>query len=149
MKKIIKLLIVLTCFIWAISSINFADDISIIPEWSTDNAWQKVKEVSVWWQVWKNYRDIVNSWNLSLWDKFASGIMSRDTILDYVVYLIEFLSWIGLLIGAVAIIYVWYDKLALQYFKWTPKWVIAVIIWVIVLSFSYAIIKALRSAFVS
>lgn len=31
-------------------------------------------------------------------DQMASGIMTRDTLLDYVVYLIKFLSQLGILI---------------------------------------------------
>mgnify|MGYP003426113770 FL=1 len=40
----------------------------------------------------------------SVGDQLASGIMSRDTLLDYLVYLIRFISQIGILIGAVQII---------------------------------------------
>lgn len=41
-------------------------------------------------------------------DQMASGIMTRDTLLDYIVYLVKFLSQIGLVIGVLMIIYAGY-----------------------------------------
>lgn len=41
-------------------------------------------------------------------DEFASGIMTWDTVLDYITYLIRFLGQIGLLIGALMIVYAGY-----------------------------------------
>jgi len=41
-------------------------------------------------------------------DQLASGIMTWDTLLDYVVYVVRFLSQIGLVIGAVMIVYAGY-----------------------------------------
>jgi hypothetical protein len=43
-----------------------------------------------------------------LGDQMASGIMTRNTLLNYVVYLVKFLSQIGLVIGAVMVIYAGY-----------------------------------------
>ncbi|MEI7918857.1 MAG: hypothetical protein WCH65_01220 [bacterium] len=48
-----------------------------------------------------NVRDNYNSQAKKLnnvGDQMASGIMTRDTLLDYVVYLIKFLSQLGILI---------------------------------------------------
>ncbi|MDR0370192.1 MAG: hypothetical protein LBH96_07025 [Candidatus Peribacteria bacterium] len=39
----------------------------------------------------------------------AGGIMNRKTLLEYVAYLIRFLSQIGLVIGAAMIIYAGYQ----------------------------------------
>jgi len=41
-------------------------------------------------------------------NQLASGIMTRDTLLDYVVYFVRFLSQIGLVIGGIMIIYAGY-----------------------------------------
>jgi hypothetical protein len=81
----------------------------------------------------------------------ATGIMNWDTILDYVVYLVKFLSQLGLLIGACMFIYagymyatqiMWGDegkgKNAMKY----------AIIWVVVLSFSFALLKILTNMFI-
>ena len=54
--------------------------------------------------VTNRYREIAEMTGRSVGDQLASGIMSRDTLLDYLVYLIRFISQIGILIGAVQII---------------------------------------------
>lgn len=154
MKKTIKLIFSIMFIIWLSLSISLAEnniggDISIIPEGWGNNAAKAVNEVSVWWQVWRNYRKIVDANELSLWDQFASWIMSRNTILDYIVYLVKFLSWLALLVWAVAIIYLWYKKIALQYFSKQPPAFVMVIVWILIVTFAYAIIKLLRSAFIS
>ena len=125
------------------------DDIAIIPEWSWTNAAQKVSQVSSWGKVWKIYRDIVDDGDLSLWDQLASGIMSWDTILDYCVYIAKFLWEVALLIGALAIIFLWYKRITKNIFWDAPKWILLVIIWLLIIIFAYAIIKLIWSAFIS
>jgi len=44
----------------------------------------------------------------SVGNQLASGIMTRNTLLDYTVYLVRFLSQVGLLIGGLMIIYAGY-----------------------------------------
>ncbi|MEI8091155.1 MAG: hypothetical protein WCG98_02665 [bacterium] len=83
----------------------------------------------------------------------ASGIMTRETLLDYVVYIVRFLSQIGLVIGALMIIYAGY-LYATSVFSGgnVAKGNTAIknaIIGVIVVAFSYAIMKLLTSAFLS
>lgn len=126
-----------------------ADDIAIIPEWSWTNAAQKVEKVSSGWKVWQTYRDVVENDNLSLWDQLASGIMSRDTILDYCVYLAKFLWEVALLIWAVAIIFLWYKRIVKNIIWEAPKWLTLIVIWLLIIIFSYAIIKLIWSAFIS
>lgn len=86
-------------------------------------------------------------------NQLASGIMTRDTLLDYVVYLVRFLSQIWLLIGWIMIIYAGY-LYATTIFWWgdATKGKTAItnaIIGILVIAFSYAIIKLLTSAFIS
>ena len=82
----------------------------------------------------------------------ASGIMTWDTLLDYVVYVVKFLSQIGLLIGAIMIIYAGY-MYATEIFGGKPsagkEAIQNAIIGVLVISFSYAIMKLLTSALIS
>jgi hypothetical protein len=54
------------------------------------------------------YQNLASGNTLSLPEKIATGIMDWTTILDYVVYLIRFLSQIGLVIGALMIVYAGY-----------------------------------------
>lgn len=147
MKKILGILVILFTMV---SWLAFADDdISVIPKWSWTNAAEKVSEVSSGWKVWKIYRDIVDDGDLSLWDQLASGIMSWDTILDYCVYIAKFLWEVALLIGALAIIFLWYNRITKNIFWDTPKWILLVIIWLLIIIFAYAIIKLIWSAFIS
>jgi len=56
----------------------------------------------------KNYNEQASGMKDSVGDQMASGIMTRDTLLDYVVYLVKFLSQIGIVIGVLMIIYAGY-----------------------------------------
>lgn len=100
-------------------------------------------------------REKYNSWaqtlSNNLGDQLASGVMTRTTLLDYIVYLVKFISQIGIVIGVVMIIYAGY-LYATSVFSWgnTGKWksaIINAIVWVLVIAFSYAIMKILTSAF--
>lgn len=151
MKKVLWILAI--CFTVASWLALAADDIAIIPEWNTSwnttIAAEKVKEVSSWGNVWKIYRRIVDEEDMSVWDQLASGIMNRDTILNYCVYIAKFLWEIALLAWAVAIIFLWYKKITKNIFWDTPKWILLVIIWLLIIIFAYAIIKLIRYAFIS
>ena len=160
MKKIITLIL-----LWITAlSINtaIAQDMwfEIIPESTSSNVWTEVDKVRVWWSVWDKYKDIAywekaadsNSrpWvDRSLGDQFASGIMTRDTILDYAVYLVKFIWQLALLAWALWIIYYGYIK-ATEHLKWSGGWKLwMVVIWILIISFAYVIIKMVWSMFVS
>lgn len=153
MKKILLCLFVV---IISLISISYWDDFEIIPK---SNSWGQVeKSVSEvgkdWWKVWQNYNDQAKKMNSldNVWDQIASGIMTWDTLIHYVIYLIRFISQIGLLAGWVMIIYAWY-LYATTIFGGDPsKWKTALkdaIIWILIVSFSYAIMKLLTAAFLT
>ncbi|MFA7717301.1 MAG: hypothetical protein WC875_01125 [Candidatus Absconditabacterales bacterium] len=88
-----------------------------------------------------------------LGDQMASGIMTRNTLLNYVVYLVKFLSQIGLVIGAVMVIYAGY-LYAMTIFGGGDaskgnKAILNAILGILIIAFSYAIMKLLTSAFIS
>jgi hypothetical protein len=56
----------------------------------------------------ETYQRLASGNTLTLGEKLATGIMDRTTLLDYIVYLIRFLGQIGLVIGALMIIYAGY-----------------------------------------
>lgn len=96
-----------------------------------------------------NVRKLYNSWaqNLTISQQLASGIMNRDTILNYIVFVVKFLSQLWLLVWAAFIMFAWY-KYMLSVFGWTktPSSTLKnAIIWVIIVIFSYAIMKILTS----
>lgn len=139
---------------------NTENDFSIIPEsqQSSQNIWNIVNQVWIsWWNVMENYKnqaywvrneDGTRSWtNLTLWDQLASWIMTRDTLLDYVTYIVKFLLQLWLLIWAGVMIYIWYKKITqFRDFKWGD--IKYVIMWIVVLTFAYVIIKMLVSMFI-
>ena len=99
----------------------------------------------------ENYQKEYQKISGDLATQMATGIMDRKTLLDYVVYIVRFLSQIGLVIGALMIIYAGYlyasnvftgsgvneGKKAVQY----------AVIGVFVIVFAYAIMKLFTSLF--
>ena len=86
-------------------------------------------------------------------DQIASGIMTRNTLLDYIVYIVRFLSQIGLVIGVIMIIYAGYlyasSVFSASNMSKGKSAITNAIIGVLVIAFSYAIMKILTSAFLS
>ncbi|MCX6825444.1 MAG: hypothetical protein NTY80_04465 [candidate division SR1 bacterium] len=155
MKKLLLSLIVYATLILPISSFaQQSNDFAIIPAASSGGAVEKAVNA-----VGASGGNVRNSYNTqagkltSVGDQLASGIMTRDTLLEYVVYLVRFLSQIGLLIGVLMIIYAGY-LYASSIFNpgnmGKGKSAIGnAIVGVLVIAFSYAIMKLLTSAFLS
>lgn len=143
MKKLLSIFVLL--FVWWLC---FTQAQALIPEWSS-NVWAYVSWVSVWGHVLEEQRNLIKSWNMTLWDQLASWIMSRDTILDYCVYLVKFIWELALLIWALAIIYLWYKRITKNIFWDAPKGLTMVVIWILIVIFAYVIVKLIWSAFIS
>jgi hypothetical protein len=83
----------------------------------------------------------------------ASGIFTWETILDYLVYVIKFLSQAGLFVGACFIIYAGYIYGSSALTGKDPsagKTAIKnAIVGVLVVTFSYAIMKIVTAAFIN
>lgn len=100
---------------------------------------------SKWWEVWNNYNNAAAE--LSTTQQITSGIMNRNTIMNYLVFFIKFISQLWLVIWTVFIIYAWY-KYMLSVFtnKGATKQIITnAIIWVLIIIFSYAIMRIFTS----
>jgi hypothetical protein len=136
-------------------AIDAGSNFEIVPQ---ADSWGKVEQaVEKVWSQWGHVRDTYNEQASGMagevGNQLASGIMTRDTLLDYVVYLVRFLSQVGLLIGGLMVIYAGY-LYATTIFGWwdATKWKKAItnaIIGILVIAFSYAIMKALTSALIS
>jgi len=149
MKKILVIIWIILYSFLSISNITYsADDDawwSIIPKWS---AWAAS---TVWespWHVWENYR--AAAWS-NAGNSFASWVFSWESIFSWLKYLAKTLSQIGLVVWAAMIIYAWY-KYAVWVFtgdasKWWQDAIKWAIYWVIIVIFSYAIMKLLISTF--
>lgn len=110
-------------------------------------------------QIWKTggkvqetYREKAEALNGDLPMQMATGIMDRSTLLDYVVYLVKFLSQLWLFVGAIMIIYAGYLYAVSSLRDGTgttegKKAITYAIIGILVISFSYAIIKFLTAMF--
>lgn len=142
-------------FLFSMSSFSYAQgnwdvgesDFAIIPESEKD--WSNViNDIAQWGSVWDKYNDKANSEEMSLADQIATGVMTWDTLLDYIVYLARFLWQLGLLIAAMVIIYIWYEKAMKVFHFWDTK-ISNVILGILVIAFAYAIIKLFYSFFLS
>ncbi len=147
MKKILTVFTLMMIGMFSSFASAQQTDISIIPKWW--DVWNIVKWVSQWGKVWDNYRAVVKSGNLSLWDQFASWILSWDSILDYLVFLVKFVGQVALLIGALAIIYLGYKRIIknLKPESNNPIW--KIVLWLLIIVFAYVIVKLIWSAFIS
>lgn len=155
MKKLLLISMLLWMFMLPINSFaQTSNDFEIIPKASSGGVVEKaVNAVASWGNVWKIYNEQASGLQKNLWDQMASGIMTRDTLLDYVVYLVRFLSQIGIFIGVMMIIYAGYlyasSIFSASNMSKGKSAITNAIIGVLVIAFSYAIMKLLTSAFLS
>lgn len=175
MKKFILGLFVIITFSFSMDTYAAKNQFHILPEvdnkmniqkitkivsdgkeysWATEKiVWQEVDsdEVDSGSSVMERYQKIANSDQYTLEEKMAAWVIDWDSILEYLVYLIRFVSQIGILIGAVMILYSWYCyAVAIFHSSGPSQWSSAIrnaIIGVVVITFSYAIMKALTAAF--
>lgn len=134
-----------------------AANIEIVPKADQGALWTintKLQDTTNGKHVRDNYNEIA-SWLAKSEDistQVASGVMDRDTILNYAVVLLKFLSQAGILIGALMCVWTWY------------KYIMAVITWdgepskdtikhavygILIIIFSYAIMRILTRAFLT
>ncbi|MCF7835434.1 hypothetical protein K9M48_05330 [Candidatus Gracilibacteria bacterium] len=159
-KKILIGLLILSSF----PIVNAADlgdsDFYIIPPSEDANIGDKVIEIgSEGGNVIEKYKDAAygekdangnrpNESNLSLGDQLASGIMNRDTLLDYVTYIVRFLLQIGLVIGAGVMIYLGYQKIT-EFREFKAGGIKYVIVGIFIIGFAYVIVRTLVSMFIN
>ena len=90
-------------------------------------------------------KDIEDDWDL--WMAFQTWVMSWNTLLNYVVYLMRFLNQIGILIGAIMILYAGYLYATSVFKLWdvnkAKNAIASAIKGVLIIVFSYAIWRAL------
>jgi hypothetical protein len=120
---------------------------------------EKLSDTEKYWAGKTDWWDEYNSGAVALeWEagkgwlatQLATGVMTWNTIMNYVVYLVKFLSQIGLVIWAVMMIYSWYIYATWVFTGNATKWNEAIknaIIWILVIMFSYALIRMLNAMF--
>lgn len=158
MKRIIlkRLWLIVPSFLWTFilswGIITYAQDVdwfNIIPK--IEDVWAvNTKIERIWsegWQVWKHYTDEADQ--MTPEQQVATWIMNWDTILNYLVFVVKFLSQLWLLVWVMFIMYAWYKYMVSVFVEWktngAPSTLKNAIIWVIIVIFSYAIMKTLTS----
>jgi len=147
MKKILSIIkliffVIITFFLSFVSTYAAAEDDgwTLIPEW-----WAKAPPIAPWWV------SATFAGSSSAWDAFSSWVFNWDNVFDFFRYLARALSGIWLVIWAAMIVYAGY-KYATWVFTWdAAKWwqdaIKWAIYWVLIVIFSYAIMKLLISTF--
>ena len=125
------------------------DGFNILPELSEKEITEVNQEITkiwqTWWNVWAAYTKAASGMSTS--QQIASWIMNRDTIMNYLVFVVQFLSQLWLVVWTWFIIYAWYKYMLSVFNGWKvpSETVKNAIIWVIIIIFSYAIMKTLTS----
>ena len=127
-----------------------SDSISIIPQWDKTKVEDAIEKVWLsWWTVIDRYNNI----ELSCEDQIASGIRNRWTIMCYAAKLVSFISQIWIAIWALMIIYAGYIYATAVFNGWNATaWrtaVIRAIFGIIIIVFSYAIVRIVTKAFLT
>lgn len=126
-----------------------ADSFNITRE-LTDNEITKVNRriKIISWDPWNVSSNIHKTHeDLNLFERLASWILEIEDIMDYLVLVVKFLSQLWLIVWMVFIMYAWYQYI-ISVFNWwkVPSNTIKnAIIWVIIVIFSYAIMRFLTS----
>lgn len=153
-KKLIFAITLFGCFIWCFNFYTFADETDVewltishkLTTWEVEHTNQRIKIIwshpgEVWPNIHKAHED------LTLRERLAVWILDIDDIMNYMVYVVRFFSQLWLLIWAGFIMFAWY-KYMLSVFNWwkTPSSTLKnAIIGVLIIIFSYAIMKILTS----
>ena len=125
------------------------DWFNVIPELNDEEIANVNTQIKKVWSEWGRVRDNYNkaASGMSIAEQMTSWIMNRNTIMNYLVFVVQFLSQLWIAIWVVFIIYAWYVYMtsALPWGKAPSSTVKNAIIWVIIIIFSYAIMRFLLS----
>jgi hypothetical protein len=139
----------LPIFLLTFSLYTQADSFNITRE-LTDNEITKVNRriKIISWDPWNVSSNIHKAHeDLNLFERLASWILEIEDIMDYLVLVVKFLSQLWLIVWMVFIMYAWYQYI-ISVFNWwkvPSNTVKNAIIWVIIVIFSYAIMRFLTS----
>ena len=161
MKKVLGLFLVGISFLWLYS---FADldrtqnNLHIIPQTSytkqdtsniIKNSWDNEQRGTVLERYSGAAAKLEQKWDLGA--AFETGVFSWNIVISYLVYLLRFISQLGLLIWAVMILYAGYQYATFIFGFWDPSkaktTINRAIQWVLILVFSFAIWWGLTAMF--
>ena len=161
MKKVLGLFLVGISFLWLYSFANLdrtQNNLHIIPQTSyskqdTSNIIKNIWDIEKWGTVLERYSgdaaELEQKWDLGA--AFETGVFSWNIVISYLVYLLRFISQLGLLIWAVMILYAGYQYATFIFGFWDPSkaktTINRAIQWVLILVFSFAIWRGLTAMF--
>lgn len=161
MKKVLGLFLVGISFLWLYSFANLdrtQNNLHIIPQTSyskqdTSNIIKNIWDIEQWGTVLEKYSgaaaELEQKWDLGA--AFETGVFSWNIVISYLVYLLRFISQLGLLIWAVMILYAGYQYATFIFGFWDPSkaktTINRAIQWVLILVFSFAIWWGLTAMF--
>lgn len=161
-KKLISLIALLAILLpySNFASSNTRNDLHIIPEMKQeekDQAAKYVEEIGKVGQsgtVLDKYRATATKIEEKgdIGTAFATGIFSRNLIISYIIYIVKFLSQIGLLIWGIMVLYAGYQFATNTFWGDPSKAKLAImnaIKGVLVIIFSVAILRTLTSMFIT
>ena len=150
-KKFIKKIWLFLYTFW-LFSYNFcvkAEELSLSNKLADDQVEKVNRRIKfIWSESWKVSDNMyIAHKNLTFRERWAAWILEVDDIMNYLVIVIQFLSQLWLVVWTIFIMFAWY-KYIVSVFNW---WKAAsstlknAIIWVIIVIFSYAIMKIFTS----
>ena len=161
MKKVLGLFLVGISFLWLYSFANLdrtQNNLHIIPQTSyskqaTSNIIKNIWDIESAGTVLERYSgaaaELEQKWDLGA--AFETGVFSWNIVISYLVYLLRFISQLGLLIWAVMILYAGYQYATFIFGFWDPSkaktTINRAIQWVLILVFSFAIWRGLTAMF--
>ena len=161
MKKVLGLFLVGISFLGLYSFANLdrtQNNLHIIPQTSytkqdTSNIIKNIWDIEKWGTVLERYSGAAakfeEKWDLGA--AFETGVFSWNIVISYLVYLLRFISQLGLLIWAVMILYAGYQYATFIFGFWDPSkaktTINRAIQWVLILVFSFAIWRGLTAMF--
>lgn len=163
MKNLIKkmtTILLASAFFLLLENLVFAtpNNLHIIPEkvWTDEEVKRDINTIgnpNAWGTVIDRYNIVANELDKKgdLWGQLQRGTLTWNSIINYIVYIMRFLSQLGLLIGGLMILYAGYQYATTIFGYGSPSDAKAAIknaiIWVIVIVASYAIWKGIMSLF--
>ena len=153
-------LVMLSFLFWGSQASATPNNLHIIPEISSEegrtaaaNDVRIVGNPSISGTAIERYTTIAKDYEKK-WDvakAMQTWIMGRNTLIQYVVYIMKFLSQLGLLIWGIMMLYAGYQYATTIFWYGSPSNAKAAmknaIIWIIVIIASYAILRGLMSLF--
>jgi hypothetical protein len=151
-KKLFKriwLLLWRLCLLLPIFFVKADENLSVIDKVTDEEANhinQRIKFISA--TPWKVRINIHNAHeDLSFSERWAGWILEIDDIMNYMVQIIQFLSQLGLVVWTIFIMYAGYKYMFSAFGKGgvSSKIIVNAIVWVLIIIFSYAIMRILTS----